>query len=495
MAAPNVVATSSGNNGDIPGTTDCVVSLPAGVEADDLLLVFFSLNRTTGESASTPSGWTLVKTDGTTNIRGHVFARVAAGAESTVTVTLSAAGYASWVCYRYGGPLLSLTSVEAASANSAGEQSQADAPELAPSWGSAECSWIWYAASGGNNYNVDTWPTGWAGDQLDLDSGNTSRPATTSVATKDATDSSQDPDSSTWQFGVNKYWAAFTLAVTVNGVVFAPDPIGAEAGFQAAVAFEVGGDVGLFPKAFGPEAGFQPGISFRSGGTRQVMLTGGGIETPEMTTGGTEGDVLTQHAGSPPTWEPPGAGGTDGSLYIDLDVSGAHTVDRDDGATHDLTLTGDATFTLAGAVTSEATDLRLILRQDGTGGWEVTWPGSVVWADGTEPVLQTDPNAIDTIGLLTVDDGTTWFGYHVEAAGTAGTPATTVTDETTWGITPAVGSDTEYARQDHTHGSPAEPTAGGFAPILIADDHSTPLIFADLLQTEDGDDLLYFDGG
>lgn len=45
--------------------------------------------------------------------------------------------------------------------------------------------------------------------------------------------------------------------------------------------------------------------------------------------------------------------------------------------------------------------------------------------------------------------------------GGSGTPATTVTDETTWGIAPAVGSDTEYARQDHTHGSPADPGAGG----------------------------------
>lgn len=39
----------------------------------------------------------------------------------------------------------------------------------------------------------------------------------------------------------------------------------------------------------------------------------------------------------------------------------------------------------------------------------------------------------------------------------AGTPASTVASETTYGITPAVGTDTEYARQDHTHGSPADP--------------------------------------
>lgn len=48
--------------------------------------------------------------------------------------------------------------------------------------------------------------------------------------------------------------------------------------------------------------------------------------------------------------------------------------------------------------------------------------------------------------------------------GGSGTPATTVTDETTWGIAPAVGADTKYARQDHTHGSPAQ-------PLLTLPDH------------------------
>lgn len=50
--------------------------------------------------------------------------------------------------------------------------------------------------------------------------------------------------------------------------------------------------------------------------------------------------------------------------------------------------------------------------------------------------------------------------FTVPPAG-GGTPATTVTDETGYGIAPAVGTDTEYARQDHTHGSPAAPTAAG----------------------------------
>ena len=45
------------------------------------------------------------------------------------------------------------------------------------------------------------------------------------------------------------------------------------------------------------------------------------------------------------------------------------------------------------------------------------------------------------------------------AAGGSGTPATSVESETSFGVAAAVGSSTNYARQDHTHGSPTAPTA------------------------------------
>ena len=110
-----------------------------------------------------------------------------------------------------------------------------------------------------------------------------------------------------------------------------------------------------------------------------------------------------------------------GSLHVDASVSGAHEIDRADGETHDLTLTGNATFTLAGALTSQSTDIRIILRQDGVGSRTVTWP-TISWVNGSAPTLETDPNAVNTIGLLSVDDGVTWFGYHavIPAASTGG---------------------------------------------------------------------------
>ena len=57
--------------------------------------------------------------------------------------------------------------------------------------------------------------------------------------------------------------------------------------------------------------------------------------------------------------------------------------------------------------------------------------------------------------------------------GGAGTPATSVTDETTYGITPAVGASTNYARQDHTHGSPALPAHSALSSLAWNDSGHT----------------------
>jgi len=58
-------------------------------------------------------------------------------------------------------------------------------------------------------------------------------------------------------------------------------------------------------------------------------------------------------------------------------------------------------------------------------------------------------------------------------SGGSGTPASTVTDETSFGVVPAVGTDTKYARQDHTHGTPENPLPGH----LLAYDHTAFLTY------------------
>lgn len=149
-------------------------------------------------------------------------------------------------------------------------------------------------------------------------------------------------------------------------------------------------------------------------------------------------------------------------------MGATETVDLADGNYHQGTLDADCTLTFAAVTSGVLCSFVLELTEDGTGGWQPTWPGSVTWIGGTAPTHDDTASSTTLYGFLTTDGGTNWIGYQAGGGGGSGTPATTVTDETTWGISPAVGTDTEYARQDHTHGSPAQPTGGG-TELLVAD--------------------------
>jgi hypothetical protein len=179
----------------------------------------------------------------------------------------------------------------------------------------------------------------------------------------------------------NSSFAVVGVLIEEGVATTEPSALGFEWGVVApGPTISVSEDITNYAGALGMEWGVvAPGPKVRPSGKRQIMLTGEGIETPEMTTGGTAGQVLSFSA-TGPTW---------------IDAGGA--------------------------------------------------------------------------------------------------PATTVTDETTWGITPAVGSASTYAKGDHTHGTPAEPAGSGVGPLLITDTPSTPLVFADLIQNDAQDDLVYSD--
>lgn len=94
-------------------------------------------------------------------------------------------------------------------------------------------------------------------------------------------------------------------------------------------------------------------------------------------------------------------------------ATGAVTVDATAGPVHDLTLTGDVTITLAGAVTGRATRVAVLLRQGATVR-AVTWPASVTWMTGPPVFVASSTTRVD---LLTVDGGTSWIGVSADAGG------------------------------------------------------------------------------
>jgi hypothetical protein len=66
----------------------------------------------------------------------------------------------------------------------------------------------------------------------------------------------------------------------------------------------------------------------------------------------------------------------------------------------------------------------LILKQDGTGGRTVTWPGSIKWAGGPAPILTSNANAIDSVNFTY--DGSNYLGTYTLAYG--GIPSTLLND-------------------------------------------------------------------
>lgn len=73
--------------------------------------------------------------------------------------------------------------------------------------------------------------------------------------------------------------------------------------------------------------------------------------------------------------------------------------------------------------------------------------------------------------------------YLLGLGGGSGTPASTVTSETSFGASPAVGSSTEYARADHTHGTPPDPIPAHLAAL---DPHPQYALDAQIATLQEG---------
>ena len=89
------------------------------------------------------------------------------------------------------------------------------------------------------------------------------------------------------------------------------------------------------------------------------------------------------------------------------------TLDLNAGTVFTITLAHNiGTFTWSNPASSGyASVFSLKVTQDGTGGRTISWPASVDWASGTAPTLSSGANDVDVFVFLTVDGGTTYYGF------------------------------------------------------------------------------------
>jgi hypothetical protein len=203
--------------------------------------------------------------------------------------------------------------------------------------------------------------------------------------------------------------------------------------------------------------------------------------------------------------------GGGGTVQAHGNLGSTETIDTANGNYHWGTLNANCTFTFTTISDTAERWFTLELIEDGTGGWTVTWPGSVTWLGGSLPAHTTTAGTTTIYAFFTRNGGTTWIGGQLgggssmsfatpaivlgtaAAAGAASTvirsdstivafDATVPADVT---ATAATGSAAVAARRDHVHA--LADTAGHYELLMAAGISSPP----EPLENGDGSDWLY----
>ena len=96
--------------------------------------------------------------------------------------------------------------------------------------------------------------------------------------------------------------------------------------------------------------------------------------------------------------------------------SNAATINLRDGNVFEHDLTENVTYTFSNpAASGRASAFVLKVIQDSSAR-TITWPGSVDWAAATAPTLTATNNGVDVFGFLTIDGGTTYYGFTLGQA-------------------------------------------------------------------------------
>ncbi len=91
--------------------------------------------------------------------------------------------------------------------------------------------------------------------------------------------------------------------------------------------------------------------------------------------------------------------------------SNAATINLRDGNVFEHDLTENVTYTFSNpAASGRSSAFVLKVIQDSTAR-TITWPASVDWAAATAPTLTTTNNGVDVFVFLTIDGGTTYYGF------------------------------------------------------------------------------------
>lgn len=201
MAFPVVQATSSGANNAVNSHP---VTLPSGIEAGDLLVVFFTTDS--GYTVDTPSGWTKAADTASITRRLVIYTKTASGSD-TLTIATTPGGASTvdsaYTAYR----IVTTNGIQVAITATGSGNVNPNPPSLTPSGGSDTYLWIAAAASAGGGSGVTAYPTNYSANQEEDDT----QDFGIASAVYAHEDSSEDPGTFTFAGGTT--WVAATVAV------------------------------------------------------------------------------------------------------------------------------------------------------------------------------------------------------------------------------------------------------------------------------------------
>jgi hypothetical protein len=186
-----------------------------------------------------------------------------------------------------------------------------------------------------------------------------------------------------------------------------------------------------------------------------------------------------------------GAAGADAPALVYLDHGNTGSTETVDASVADVQrLVANAatvTLTITGAPASGTPGVvQLWLEQDGTGGRDWVFPGSVDWGSVGEPTWTDRAGGdVDLVNLETVDSGTTWIAVLAGRPGATGAAGSNGTNGTN-GTNGSVGGAVEIPYTFSTTTTDSDPGNGNLR-LSNATQTSATVIRADLLASDTTD--------
>lgn len=91
--------------------------------------------------------------------------------------------------------------------------------------------------------------------------------------------------------------------------------------------------------------------------------------------------------------------------------SNAATINLRDGNVFEHDLTENVTYTFSNPAASGRASCFILKVIQGSTARTITWPTSVDWNAATAPTLTTTNDGVDVFGFITIDGGTTYYGF------------------------------------------------------------------------------------